>query len=72
MPVIDVSPTFSVLLTPLNWAIRHRWASFESVVSSVCIPAAPEMYSFLKLPFLSYRRVKMMTVTLRIRSAEFR
>ena len=37
MPMTDVSPTVSLLLVPLNCAIRHRLASFGSVVSSVCI-----------------------------------
>lgn len=36
-PVMDVSPTFRALLVPLNCAIRHRLASFTSVVFNVCI-----------------------------------
>ncbi len=36
-PVMEVSPTFRALLVPLNCAIRHRLASFTSVVSNVCI-----------------------------------
>ena len=40
-PVMDASPTFSVLLAPLNCAIRHRLASVGSFVSSVCIRRYP-------------------------------
>jgi len=41
MPVTDLAPTVSLLLVPLYWAIRHRHASFGSVVSSVCIGGYP-------------------------------
>jgi hypothetical protein len=40
-PVTDVSPTFRARLVPLNCAIRHRLASFRSVVSNVCIAHGP-------------------------------
>jgi len=40
-PVTEVPPTFSVLLVPLNWAMRHRLASFRTFVLSVCTGRYP-------------------------------
>jgi len=56
-PVMEVSPTFRALFAPLNCAIRHRLASFTSVVSNVCI-ASPKMICLGKLLCQGYGPVK--------------